>query len=64
MRFRVDTWDDRGSSIAETLALAANYDIAAAAYRAALLARPRSRITLRHGAHLICERIPTEPRES
>lgn len=54
--FKVEEWDDAGVHLVEVLATAANHSIALAAYEAALIARPRATITLRHGARVIKER--------
>jgi hypothetical protein len=51
--FRVDIWDDTGNSIVEHVAGVDDFEVAEAAYRAAVARWPRARITLRQGARVV-----------
>jgi hypothetical protein len=51
--FRVDIWDDAGDSIVEHVAGIDDFEVAEAAYRAAVARWPAARITLRQGARVI-----------
>lgn len=60
LAFTVDVWDDRGVSLVQCLATAANHAMARAAFDAALLGRPGAYITLRHGARVIARSARAE----
>jgi hypothetical protein len=47
--FRIDVWDDAGLSIVEYVAGVEDFEVAEAAYRAAVARWPKARITLRQG---------------
>jgi hypothetical protein len=51
--FRVDIWDDSGNSIVEHVAGVDDFEVAEAAYRAAVARWPRARITLRQGIRVV-----------
>lgn len=53
LAFTVDVWDDKGVSLVQCLATAANHTMARAAFDAAISGRPGAYITLRHGARII-----------
>jgi hypothetical protein len=53
--FRVDVWDDTGDSIIEHVAGVDDFEVAEAAYRAAILRWPAARITLRQGIRAVHE---------
>ena len=48
--FRVDIWDAKGNSIVERVD---DFEVAEAAYRAAVARWPRARITLRQGIRVV-----------
>jgi hypothetical protein len=50
--FRVDIWDDTSNSIVEHVAGVDDFEVAEAAYRAAVARWPAARITLRQGARI------------
>src|SRR6516162_11054640 len=54
--FRVDIWDAIGNSIVEHVAGVNDFEVAEAAYRAAVARWPRARITLLQGARGSCMR--------
>ncbi len=58
LTFTIDEWSDDGSRIVEVMARVGNFDVATAAYDAALRVRPNRRLTLRQGALLLRERLP------
>ena len=63
--FRVDIWDDTGDSIVEHVAGVDDFEVAEAAYRAAVARWPLARITLRQGARVVHEnQSKTPPRLS
>ena len=51
--FRVDVWDDAGLSIVEHVASVDDFEVADAAYRAAMVRWPKARITLRQGIRVV-----------
>ena len=53
--FRVDIWDDTGSSIVEHVAGVDDFEVAVATYWAAVARWPTARITLRQGARVVLE---------
>jgi hypothetical protein len=53
--FRIDIWDDTGDSIVEHVAGIDDFEVAEAAYRAAVARWPMGRITLRQGARIVHE---------
>ena len=54
--FRVNIWDDSGDSIVEHVAGIDDFEVAEAAYRAAVARWPLARITLRQGARVVYEK--------
>jgi hemoglobin-like flavoprotein len=50
---RIDMWDDAGENIIEHLVSVEDFEVAIAAYRAAIARWPRAVITLREGARVI-----------
>jgi hypothetical protein len=53
--FRVDIWDADANSIVEHVAGVDDFEVAEAAYRAAVVRWPAARITLRQGARVVYE---------
>jgi hypothetical protein len=53
--FRVDIWDADANSIVEHVAGVDDFEVAEAAYRAAVARWPAARITLRQGARIVHE---------
>jgi hypothetical protein len=53
--FRVDIWDVDANSIVEHVAGVDDFEVAEAAYRAAVARWPAARITLRQGARIVHE---------
>ena len=51
--YQVDGWDKAGIGIFERLAETGNWEVAQAAYQAALAARPGHLITLRQGTRVV-----------
>jgi hypothetical protein len=51
--FRIDIWDDTGNSIFEHVAGVDDFEVAEAAYRAAVVRWPKARITLRQGIRVV-----------
>jgi len=51
--FHVDIWDDSGNSIVEHVAGVDDFEVAEAAYRAAVARWPSARITLRQSARVM-----------
>ena len=51
--FRVDIWDAIGNSIVERIAGVDDFEVAEAAYRAAVARWPAARITLRQGIRVV-----------
>ena len=51
--FRVDIWDAIGNSIVEHVAGVNDFEVAEAAYRAAVARWPRARITLLQGIRVV-----------
>jgi hypothetical protein len=51
--FRVDVWDSAANSIVEQIAGIEDFEIAVAAYWAAVARWPRARITLRQSARIV-----------
>ena len=58
LQYTVEEWADDSSRIIEVLARAGSLSVAYAAYRAAIAARPRSRIVLRQKALELMARDP------
>lgn len=56
LSFAVEVWSDDGNHRVEILARVSNFEIATAAYWAALRVRPKDYLTLRQGAMVIRER--------
>lgn len=56
LSFAVEVWSDDGNHLVEILARVSNFEIATAAWWAALRVRPRDYLTLRQGAMVIRER--------
>jgi hypothetical protein len=51
--FRVDIWDDQGTSIMQHVAGVDDFETAVATYRAACRRWPKAKITLRQEARII-----------
>ena len=51
--FRIDVWDDAGNNVVEHLAGLEDHMMAVAAYWAAVVAKPKDKITLRQGARVV-----------
>jgi hypothetical protein len=51
--FRIDRWDDTGAAIVEHVAGVEDWEVAEAAYAAAVKRWPGARIMLRQGARVI-----------
>jgi hypothetical protein len=51
--FRVDVWDAEGNNLVEHLAGLDDHAMAVAAYWAAVVAKPKEKITLRQGARVM-----------
>jgi hypothetical protein len=52
-QFRLDRWDDLGNEIVEHIAGVDDFEVAEAAYTAAVKRWPAARIMLRHGARVV-----------
>jgi hypothetical protein len=50
---RIDMWDDDGENIIEHLAGIQNFEMALAAYKAAIAHWPKANLTLRQGTRVI-----------
>jgi hypothetical protein len=50
---RIDMWDDNGNNVVEHLAGVEDFELAMAAYKAAVVRWPNAAITLRRGARVI-----------
>ena len=57
-QFRIDAWDDSGNEIVEHIAGMDDFDVAQAAYAAAVKRWPNARITLRQGARTVHDSGP------
>jgi hypothetical protein len=53
--FRVDIWDETGTSIVEHVAGVDDFEVAEATYQAAVARWPTAPITLRQGAQVVHE---------
>jgi hypothetical protein len=56
--FTVEQWDKDDVRIEEVMAQCRNSDIARAAYEVAVRLRPKSRLCLRNGAHVLEQHVP------
>lgn len=56
LSYAVEVWSDDGNHLIEILARVSNFEIATAAYWAALRVRPKDYLILRQGAMVIRER--------
>lgn len=52
----IDQWTDDGQTLVEVLARAKTYEVAVAAFEAAVKAEPHAFLRLAHGARIIRER--------
>jgi hypothetical protein len=52
-QFRIDLWDSNGDNALEHIAGLDDFEVATAAYRAALTRWPNSRVILRQGARTV-----------
>jgi hypothetical protein len=57
-QFRLDLWDADGDDALEHVAGIDDFEVATAAYKAALKRWPNSRIVLRHGARTVHDSGP------
>jgi hypothetical protein len=57
--FRVDRWTPDGSAMEEYVAGVSDYQVAVAAFRAAVERWPKSSVTLRQGTRVLTEAAPT-----